>query len=74
VEYCSAHLGVPVPTGDRYLLVNAWYTGGVDVIDKRVRVDHLNPQTQEFLVERDDDDRDDKFKDERDDREHENED
>ena len=48
----------------------------VKIRAKRVRADHLNPQTQEFLVERDkddDDDRDDKSKDERDDREHEGE-
>lgn len=32
-QYCSAHLGVAVPTPGRKLLVNAWYTGGVDVID-----------------------------------------
>ena len=32
-DYCSAHLGNFVPSSDRYLLVNAWYTGGVDVID-----------------------------------------
>jgi hypothetical protein len=32
-DYCSAHLGNVVASGDRYLLVNAWYTGGVDVID-----------------------------------------
>jgi hypothetical protein len=32
-DYCSAHLGNVVPSSDRYLLVNAWYTGGVDVID-----------------------------------------
>jgi hypothetical protein len=32
-DYCSAHLGIPVPATDRYLLVNAWYTAGVDVID-----------------------------------------
>jgi hypothetical protein len=31
--YCSAHLGNVVPAQGRYLLVNAWYTGGVDVID-----------------------------------------
>jgi hypothetical protein len=31
--YCSAHLGVSVPMPGRNLLVNAWYTGGVDVID-----------------------------------------
>lgn len=34
VDYCSAHLGSNVVAADgRYLLVNAWYTGGVDVID-----------------------------------------
>jgi hypothetical protein len=32
-DYCSAHVGNVVPASDRYLLVNAWYTGGVDVID-----------------------------------------
>jgi hypothetical protein len=32
-DYCSAHMGNVVPASDRYLLVNAWYTGGVDVID-----------------------------------------
>jgi hypothetical protein len=32
-DYCSAHMGNIVPASDRYLLVNAWYTGGVDVID-----------------------------------------
>ena len=32
-DYCSAHLGNFVPSSDRYLLVNAWYTGGLDVID-----------------------------------------
>jgi hypothetical protein len=31
--YCSAHLGNVVPTKDRYLLVNAWYDGGANVID-----------------------------------------
>jgi hypothetical protein len=31
--YCSAHLGTVVPTADRNLLVDAWYTGGADVID-----------------------------------------
>ena len=31
--YCSAHLGAPVLSTDRDLLVNAWYMGGVDVID-----------------------------------------
>jgi hypothetical protein len=118
--YCSAHLGNVVPSPDRYLLVNAWYTGGVDLIDftnpsrpreiafwdapgdnwsaywyefgrsgfvagpmriyathgvedppngrgfqafaakvesRRKRVDHLNPQTQEFMLRVRDDDR-----------------
>ena len=32
-DYCSAHMGNVVPATDRYLLVNAWYTGGIDVID-----------------------------------------
>ncbi len=32
-DYCSAHMGVPVPTRDRHLLVNAWYMGGVNVVD-----------------------------------------
>ncbi len=31
--YCSAHLGNAVRASDRDLLVNAWYMGGVDVID-----------------------------------------
>ncbi len=31
--YCSAHLGNVVRTRDAYLLVSAWYMGGVDVID-----------------------------------------
>jgi hypothetical protein len=31
-SYCSAHMGLPVP-GSRDLLVNAWYMGGVDVVD-----------------------------------------
>jgi len=31
--YCSAHLGNTVLSPDRRLLVNAWYMGGVDVID-----------------------------------------
>jgi hypothetical protein len=31
--YCSAHMGMAVMGLDRDLLVNAWYTGGVDVID-----------------------------------------
>jgi hypothetical protein len=32
-EYCSAHMGMAVQGIKRDLLVNAWYTGGVDVID-----------------------------------------
>lgn len=32
-EYCSGHMGLPVLGIQRDLLVNAWYTGGVDVID-----------------------------------------
>jgi hypothetical protein len=31
--YCSAHMGMSVMGIKRDLLVNAWYTGGVDVID-----------------------------------------
>jgi hypothetical protein len=32
-EYCSAHMGMAIMGIKRDLLVNAWYTGGVDVID-----------------------------------------
>jgi hypothetical protein len=32
-EYCSAHMGMAVLGIKRDLLVNAWYTGGADVID-----------------------------------------
>jgi hypothetical protein len=32
-EYCSAHMGMTVTGIEQDLLVNAWYTGGVDVID-----------------------------------------
>jgi hypothetical protein len=32
-EYCSAHMGMAVTGIKKDLLVNAWYTGGVDVID-----------------------------------------
>ena len=32
-DYCSAHLGSVAPTIGRYLLANAWYTGGVDIVD-----------------------------------------
>jgi hypothetical protein len=31
--YCSAHMGLPVSGTSKDLLVNAWYMGGVDVID-----------------------------------------
>jgi hypothetical protein len=31
--YCSAHMGLPVANINQDLLVNAWYMGGVDVID-----------------------------------------
>lgn len=31
--YCSAHVGNAVHTDEANLLVNAWYTGGADVID-----------------------------------------
>ena len=33
LTYCSSHLGIPVPSSDRYLLVNAYYRGGSSVID-----------------------------------------
>src|SRR5919106_1201239 len=32
-EYCSAHMGMTTVDRQRDLLVNAWYTGGVNVID-----------------------------------------
>jgi hypothetical protein len=32
-EYCSSHMGMTVTGIERDLLVNAWYTGGVNVID-----------------------------------------
>jgi hypothetical protein len=32
-EYCSSHMGMAVMGIERDLLVNAWYTGGMDVID-----------------------------------------
>jgi hypothetical protein len=32
-EYCSAHMGLSVTGINRDLLVNAWYTGGANVID-----------------------------------------
>jgi hypothetical protein len=33
LEYCSAHMGMTVTGIEEDILVNAWYTGGVDVID-----------------------------------------
>jgi hypothetical protein len=32
-EYCSSHMGMTVTGIEEDLLVNAWYTGGMDVID-----------------------------------------
>jgi hypothetical protein len=32
-EYCSAHMGMTVTGIERDILVNAWYSGGVNVID-----------------------------------------
>jgi hypothetical protein len=32
-EYCSAHMGMTVTGIEEDILVNAWYTGGVNVID-----------------------------------------
>jgi hypothetical protein len=32
-DYCSAHMGMALMDVESDLLVNAWYTGGVDVID-----------------------------------------
>jgi hypothetical protein len=32
-EYCSSHMGMALMGVERDLLVNAWYTGGVDVLD-----------------------------------------
>lgn len=43
--YCSAHLGAVIPSPDRYLMVNAWYMGGTDVIDF---TDPSNPQEVAF--------------------------
>jgi hypothetical protein len=31
--YCSAHMGMAIPGTNRDLLVNAWYEGGVNIID-----------------------------------------
>ncbi len=46
IPYCSAHLGNVVPAEDRYLLVNAWYRGGADVIDF---TDPTDPQEIAFF-------------------------
>jgi hypothetical protein len=48
-EYCSAHMGMAVMGIKRDLLVNAWYTGGADVIDftnpKRLKeIAYFDPQ------------------------------
>jgi hypothetical protein len=48
-EYCSAHMGMTIMGIERDLLVNAWYTGGVDVIDstrpRRLReIAYYDPQ------------------------------
>ncbi|HEX2235396.1 MAG TPA: hypothetical protein VHK89_03885, partial [Actinomycetota bacterium] len=48
-EYCSAHMGMAVMGIKRDLLVNAWYTGGADVIDftkpRRLReIAYYDPQ------------------------------
>jgi hypothetical protein len=32
-EYCSSHMGMTITGIERDILVNAWYTGGVNVID-----------------------------------------
>ena len=32
-EYCSSHMGMTITGIEEDILVNAWYTGGVDVID-----------------------------------------
>ncbi|MGH3308933.1 MAG: hypothetical protein ACRDOX_14735, partial [Nocardioides sp.] len=32
-EYCSAHMGMTITGVERDILVNAWYTGGVDAIN-----------------------------------------
>jgi hypothetical protein len=41
--YCSAHLGNVVPAIGQYLLANAWYTGGSDIVD------FTNPSTPHEL-------------------------
>jgi len=37
--YCSMHQGNFIPTPGRYLSVNAWYMGGVDIIDFTSKTD-----------------------------------
>jgi hypothetical protein len=32
-DYCSAHMGLPVPSTSDNLLVNAWYLGGTNIVD-----------------------------------------
>jgi len=49
-EYCSAHMGMTVAGIKKDLLVNAWYTGGTDVIDfskpKRLKeIAYYDPDT-----------------------------
>lgn len=46
IPYCSAHMGNVVPAKDRYLLVNAWYRGGADIIDF---TDPTNPKEIAFF-------------------------
>jgi hypothetical protein len=43
--YCSTHQGNVVPTASRYLLVQAWYLGGADVVDF---TDPANPREVAF--------------------------
>lgn len=43
--YCSAHMGVPVAATDQRLLVNAWYMGGMNVVDF---TDPTDPQEVAF--------------------------
>jgi hypothetical protein len=45
LTYCSSHLGIPVPSKDRYLLVNAFYRNGSSVIDF---TDPTNPKEVAF--------------------------
>jgi hypothetical protein len=50
-EYCSAHMGMTVAGIDRDLLVNAWYTGGTNVINfnnprNPREIAHYDPSSQ----------------------------